>query len=123
MKTIATTREQARHSARGRRVRYVLYARTAAGGRATADAQLAALRAAVAERADGRVMCEHADVNGRAGSGPGLAALLRALSEGRADAVLVTDVTRLTRSSRHLSDILAAVERCGARLVTATEGA
>jgi len=121
MKTIATTSDLA---CRPRRdgVRYALYARTAAGGRATADAQLASLRTAIAERADGQVVCEHADVNVPAGSGPGLAALLRALSDGSTDAVMVTDLARLTRSSGHLSGILAAVERSGARLVTAMEG-
>jgi len=117
MKSIATTRKQTRHPGRNGGVRYALYARTAAGGREAVDVQLAALRAAVADRADGRVVREHADVNVPAESGPGLAALLRDLSDGSADTVLATDIARLTRSSRHLAGILAAVKRSGACLL------
>jgi DNA invertase Pin-like site-specific DNA recombinase len=122
MKSIEATRDQARHPTRDG-VRYALYARTAAGGREAVDAQLAALRAAVAERADGRVAREHVDVNVAAGSGAGLAALLHDLSDGSADAVLVTDLARLSRSSPRLADLLAAVELSGAQVVSATEGA
>ena len=122
MKTIATTSDLACRPRRAGGTRYALYVRTAAGGRATADAQLAALRAAVAARADSRVVREHADVNVPAGSGPGLAALLRNLSGGGTDAVMVTDLARLARSASRLAGIVAAVERNGVRLVTATEG-
>jgi DNA invertase Pin-like site-specific DNA recombinase len=103
--------------------RYILYARTAAGGRAAVDAQLAALRAVVAQRADGRVVQEHADVDVPAGTGPGLAALLHDLAAGGADMVMETDVARLARAPGRLREVLTAIERAGARHVTATEAA
>lgn len=123
MKTTKTTSDLAHRRRRHGGVRYVLYARTATGGRAAVDAQLAALRVAVAGRADGRVVGELADVDVAAGTGQGLEALLRDLAAGRADAVMVTDIARLARSPGRLRDILAAVERNGARLCTATEAA
>jgi DNA invertase Pin-like site-specific DNA recombinase len=97
--------------------------RSPSGGRAAVDAQLAALRAVVAQRADGRVVREHADVDVPAGTGPGLAGLLRDLAAGSADAVLVTDLARLARSPSRLATVLAAVERSGARILTTTEAA
>jgi DNA invertase Pin-like site-specific DNA recombinase len=104
-------------------VRYALYARTATGGREPVDAQLAALRSAVARRADGDVVREHADIDVPSGTGPGLAALLREIGAGDADVVFVTDVARLARSPARLAGILAAIERSGARLLTTTEAA
>lgn len=68
-------------------------------------------------------MREHADVDVPAGTGPGLTALLRDLAAGGADVVLVTDLARLARAPGSLRDILAAVERSGARLLTMTEAA
>jgi DNA invertase Pin-like site-specific DNA recombinase len=120
MKTTAPApaRDRRRNGAR-----YILYARTAAGGRAAVDAQLAALRAVVVQRADGRVVQEHADVDVPAGAGLGLAALLHDLAAGGADAVLVTDLARLARSPSRLATVLAAVEQSGARLLTTTEAA
>lgn len=106
-----------------RAVRYALYARTATGGRAPVDAQLVALRAAVARRADGHVVREHLDVDVPAGTGPGLEALLHDLATGCADAVIATDVARLARAPGRLRDVLAVIERSGARLVTTTEAA
>lgn len=123
MKTTRTPRGPARNRRRHNGTRYVLYARTATGGRPAVDAQLAALRAVVAQHADGRIVREHVDVDVPAGTGTGLAALLRDLAAGGADAVLVTDIARLARSPGRLRDVLAAIERSGADLCTTTEAA
>ena len=97
-------------------VRYAVYARTAAGGSAGADAQVAALRDAVARRGDGPVVSEHRDVNlsGIGAPGPGLVALLAEVARGSIDVVMVTGIERLGRSERRLREILASIERAGA---------
>ena len=95
-------------------VRFGLYARTAAGGDTAVDAQIAALRAAVARRGGASVVVER-DVNVSGAGRPGarLAALLRAAAAGRVDALAVTSLDRFARSPRTLDEILASLHRAG----------
>ena len=99
--------------------RCALYARTAAAGDRAVEDQLAQARATVATRG-GVIVGEHRDVNvsGAGAPGPGLAALLAEVAGGSIDLVVVTGLTRLGRSPRVLGDILAAIERGGARVLT-----
>lgn len=102
-------------------VRYAIYARTAAGGPEQIEAQVRAARKAISRRLrTGGAVRQYSDVNAAGGpDGPlaGLAALLHDAASGLLDIVLVTDVTRLSRSAARLREILAALDAAGARLV------
>ena len=99
--------------------RYAIYARTAAGGPGAAGAQVAAIHATIAARGDTEVVTVHRDIgaSGIGAPGPGLTAMLHDLAAGGIDAVAVTDITRLGRCHTRLADMLAVIERAGARLV------
>ena len=99
--------------------RCAIYARTAAGGYGPVENQLTLAQAAIASRG-GVVVGEHRDINvsGSGAPGPGLLALLAEVASGGIDLVVVTGLTRLGRSPRVLGDILAAIERGGARVLT-----
>ena len=99
-------------------VRFGLYARTAAGGPIAVEAQVQALRAAVAQRGEGSVVVERdVNVSGAGGPGPGLAELLRAAAAGRVDVIVVASIDRLSRSPRTLDRILGSVRRAGASVL------
>ncbi|MCA9559509.1 MAG: recombinase family protein [Myxococcales bacterium] len=103
-------------------VRFGLYARTAAGGDTAADAQITALRAAVARRGGATVLVE-CDVNasGAGRPGPGLTALLDTAATGQVDAIVVAGLDRLGRSSRTLGEILGALRRAGVSVLVPEE--
>ena len=95
-------------------VRYALYARTAAGGDTAADAQVTALRAAVARRGGATVAVERdVNVSGAGRPGPGLTALLDAAATGQVDAIVVAGLDRISRSARTLGEVLGAIRRAG----------
>ena len=101
-------------------VRFGLYARTAAGGPVAVEAQVQALRAAVALRGGGSVVVERdVNVSGAGGPGPGLAELLRAAAAGRIDVIVVEGLDRLSRSPRTLAGVLASIRRAGASVLIA----
>jgi len=105
------------------KIRYAVYARTAAGGPAAAERQITSARAAVAERGDGVIVHEYRDVNvsGSGGPGPGLASLLGAISSGEIDVVVVTGLGRLGRSVVGLNMVLNSIERGSAHVITTLE--
>lgn len=98
--------------------RFVIYARTAAGGSIAVDTQIEALRA-VAMRQGGRIVAVERDVNvaGAGEPGPGLAALLRAVAVGHIDVVVVEGLDRLSRSPQALARILARIRGAGASVL------
>ena len=101
-------------------VRFGLYARTAAGGPIAVEAQVQALRAAVAQRGGCTVVVERdVNVSGAGGPGPGLAALLRVAAAGRIDVILVEGLDRLSRSPRTLARVLASIRAAGASVLIA----
>lgn len=108
---------KAKHEARIRR--YAIYVRTAAGGDDGADKQLAALRAVIAARGDGKIVCEYVDTNvsGAGGPGPQLQALIEELPARAVNVVVVTGLGRLSRTQRTLTDVLAAIRERGARIL------
>ena len=101
-------------------VRFGLYARTAAGGPIAVEAQVQALRAAVARRGGCSVVVERdVNVSGAGGPGPGLARLLGAAAAGRIDVIVVEGLDRLSRSPRTLAGVLASIRAAGASVLIA----
>jgi DNA invertase Pin-like site-specific DNA recombinase len=110
------------------RVRYAIYARTAAGGPEEIASQVQAARATIVleHSRENAAIEEHIDLNLAAGHGvpaPGLTALLRGAVAGRFEIVVVKDLARLSRSSARLSEIRSAIEGGGTRITcVSTEG-
>ena len=103
------------------RLRYAIYARTAARGPEQIQTQVRAARAAIARHGRGRgaAINEYLDLNVAGGSGtpgPGLCSLLRDAAAGLFDVVVVTDLTRLSRSAARLREIVSAFELGGVRV-------
>jgi len=102
-----------------------IYARTAAGGPAAVEAQVARARAAIARHlGPGAAAREYRDINvsGAGRPGPGLTSLLRDLAAGAIDGVVVTDLARFGRSAQCIREVLGAIESAGGELLVVEGG-
>ena len=93
-----------------------------AGPRSGLDAQIAKIRAvAEAERIDVVLVFEDAGVSAHNARRRGLMELLAAVESGRANVVVVSDLTWLARDAGDLHRLMDYFDRRGVRLVSATE--
>lgn len=92
------------------KTRVIGYIRSAAGSADAFPLQLRAISEFVAARALDLVRVEaDPDASGATLERPGLQAALAAVREGRAEAVIVSDLARLTRSATDLATVIGEV--------------
>ena len=102
------------------RPRTAIYVRVSTVHADAAEVQRARLRAAVSGRG-GIIVAEYEDRGHAGGRGPGFQALLRDTVDKRFDSVLVTDLSRLSRSLIDFYELVGILDEHGIGLVSLKE--